>query len=251
VTSWHQTHLQGRLLGKILDLAGPYAYWMFGAFIACLGLFLIPSNVVVFILRDYSSHGDVPALSILQTYLRAGSIAQTLYMVVIAITVGVQLFFLVITARRSVRYLIGAVPFAVLALGFFGVILLHSGVLGLSSFNEQAAADIRQIEEGRMETATIHINSRQRAEIRNDMGSPLDILVSYDSPLQTIRGIRPGEGLGWESFRVPDALQFESNAQRPYDENRSISQNLEHAQLYHVTFTSNRRLVYSIEWAAP
>jgi len=250
VTNWHQTNAQGRLLGKILDLAGPYAYWMFGVFLLSLGLFLLPSNVVVPILRGYSSLGTDPALAILHMYLRAGSIAQTLYTVVIALTVGAQLFFLVITAKRSLRYLVGAVPFVVGALGFFCVILLHSGVLGLSSFNDQLAADIRQIEEGQLETATIHINSRQRIDISNCMGSPLDILVSYDSPLQTIRGIRPGEGLGWESFRVPDALQFERNTQRPYDENRSIAQNLEQAQLYHVSFTSNLRLVYAIEWVA-
>jgi len=242
--------MESVILTKILDLAGPYAYWMFGAFIASLGLFLLPSNVVVPILRGYSSPDIIPALSILQAYLRAASIAQTLYIIAIVVTVGVQLFFLVITVRRGVRYLIGAVPFVIIAFGIFGVILLHSGVLGLGGFIDQARADIRQIEEGRMQTATIHINSRPR-DVSDGMNSPLDILVDYSSPLQTIRGIRPSEGLGWESFRVPLALQFESNTQRPYYENRSIEYNLEHAQLYSVTFTSNRRLVYAIEWINP
>ena len=83
------------------------------------------------------------------------------------------------------------------------------------------------------------------------MGSPLDAFLGYESPLQIIRGIRPGEGLGWEIFRVPLSLEFECNTERPYDDSRSVAHNLEHAQLYEVTFTSGQRLVYAIERVGP
>ena len=237
-----------KIIQKVMDFAGVYAYWMLGAFLVSIALFLAPSNLVVPILNNYSASDTIPALSILQAYHRAVSLTQIMYAVVIVIAVMVQIFFLVKTAKSGTRYLVGAIPLVIAIFGMLGGILIFSNVLDHRQFINQVSADIRQIEEGNLETATIHISPRLQLSTGNLMGSPLDIfLVNYNSPLQIIRGIRPGERLGWEDFKVPLALQFERNTNRSFDETRNIAHNLEHAQLYRVRFTSVQRVVYSIE----
>ena len=243
--------LQVAIIQKILDLAGPYAYWMVGFFIFSVALFLVPSNIVVPIINNYSSPGVVPALSMLQAYYRAVNVAQILYGIFIAIAAGAQIFFLAKTIKQSTRFLVGAIPLFIAIFVLLAGILMLLNVQNYGKFLDQVSADIRQIENGSMETARIHISPRPQANISNRMGSPLDAFIAYESPLQIIRGIRPGEGLGWEDFRVPLSLDFSRNTARPFDERRSIAHNLEHAQLYKITFTSGQRLVYAVERVAP
>ena len=232
------------LFQRILENAGPYKWWMFGMFIASLALVLIPSNVVVPILRNYYSPDVPPALGILQAYHRAASIAQILYWIAIVITVSVQLFFLVKTIIKSARHIVGALILAVVFLGFFGWLVSHSNVFDYGRFLERVAQDIQQFEEGNLETEILHLSPRNLSV--NVIG-PLDPLVNYATPIQVINGIRPAEGGTWQGYMIPLVMEFERNSEREFNERRSVSQNLEEAQLYRFTFTSNLRLVYSIE----
>jgi len=236
-------HALTRLIIFIMEKAGPYAWWMFGAFFLSMVLLLIPGNIVIFIAQDYSMTA-APALGLLNAYYTAANLTQILYIAVAAIAIGLQLFFLVKTLLRGARYMIFAMILSAAYLGAMGWVLNHSEFFDYAPFALEAAEDIRQIEDDTLETAIIHISPREFSDI---IIGPFVPLLPYASPVQRVNGIRPGEGSGWEAFNIPLDLGFERNTDREFNEHRSISDNLAHAQLYRVTFTSHMRLVYTIE----
>ena len=238
------THIASEIFEFITEKAGPYAWWMLGSFLLSIALFLAPSSIVVPILRNYSSPEVAPVLGILRAYLDATTLAQNLYRAVIIIAVVLQLFFFVKTVMRGARYIFWVLILVAIYFGSLFWILSFSNVFQIGNFIEMVTEDIRQIEEGELETAVIHISPRYRPV---SIIGPLDPLVDYQSPVERWSGIRPSEGMGWEGFTFPLAMGFERNTNREFSDRRSVAENMQHAQLYRVTFTSNLRFVYAVE----
>jgi len=228
----------------ILVKGGRYAWWMFGAFLFSAALLLIPNLVVTPMLRDYASNSNVPAIAILSAYGTAANYALTLFYIVIAIAVVLQFFFFIRAAVKNIRHFFFTFILLIVFLGSFGALVVFIDVLAYGTFAERAAEDIQQIEDGELETAIIHLSTRR---VNPRILGPFDILLDYESPINRVSAIRPNEGMGWEGFVIPNQLEFVPNTEREFSDSRNSAQNLEYAQLYKVVFTSNLKLVYSIE----
>ena len=109
----------------------------------------------------------------------------------------------------------------------------------------RAQADLEQIERNELERVVVWISPKCR---------PARLPGPYGSrhPTTTTRyGIISEETGGeWVRVYVPDDVDFALNADRLYDENRSIAWNWENAQMYAVAYTSQLHLVVHIqpEW---
>jgi len=228
----------------IMEKGGRYAWWMLGAFLFSVALLLIPDHVVLSMLRDYASNSDVPAIAILSAYGTAANYALTLFYIVMAVAVVLQFFFFVRAAVKNMRHFFFTFILLIIFLGSFGWLVVVMEVFEYSTFAERAAEDIGQIEEGELETAIIHLSTRQ---LNAGVLGHFDIIMEYESPINRVSAIRPGEGASWEGFLIPLGLGFQPNTDREFSDRRNSAQNLEYAQLYRVTFTSNMKLVYSIE----
>jgi len=235
--------LQG-LFEFILKKAGPYAWWMLGAIILSVALLLVPNAVIVPALRDYAAHSDIPATAILTAYGNAANTALNLSYIAVAIGVVLQLFFFIMTLVKSTRHAFASFIVLIVFLGSFAALVLVTGYLDYGNFVAHASEDIAQIEDNELETAIVHLSPR---EINTGIFGPMDIILNYESPILRVNAIRPAEGLGWEPLVIPLGLGFTPNAARAFSDSRSVADNMEHAQLYRVTFTTNLRLVYSIE----
>ena len=94
---------------------------------------------------------------------------------------------------------------------------------------------------GRLETAQVWVSPQSRSGgLPGPYGSGQPRLI-------TRRGI-VGEDTGyeWVIVRIPNALNFSLDPDRLFDETRPAAWNLEHAQQYRVSYTSNFHLVTEI-----
>ena len=140
------------------------------------------------------------------------------------------------------RYHSAALSYFVCAALCFLIVLGSGGMLvceRVSILPFQARADLAQIEAGALETAEVWVSPRSR---------PGGLPGPYGSgqPRLVTRRLILGEDTGyeWVVVRVPNALNFSPD--RPLVEGQTILWNLEHAQRYQVSYTTNFHLVVDI-----
>ncbi|MCI8422984.1 MAG: hypothetical protein HFF50_05570 [Lawsonibacter sp.] len=145
--------------------------------------------------------------------------------------------------RRNAGFFQGVGVFlCLMAVAVFAACLVTEDLIALPG---RAQADLEQIESGELERVVVWISPKCR---------PAHLAGPYGSrhPTTTTRyGIISEETGGeWVRVYVPDDLDFALNADRLYDENRSIAWNWENAQMYAVAYTSQLHLVVHIqpEW---
>lgn len=137
----------------------------------------------------------------------------------------------------ALSYFLCAFLCFLIALG--SVAMLHDE--HVSSLPFQARADLAQIEAGALETVEVWVSPQSRSGgLPGPYGSGQPRLI-------TRRGI-VGEDTGyeWVIVRIPNALNFSLDPDRLFDETRPAAWNLEHAQQYRVSYTSNFHLVTEI-----
>lgn len=140
------------------------------------------------------------------------------------------------------RYHSAALSNFVCAALCFLIVLGSGGMLmceRVSILPFQARADLAQIEAGALETAEVWVSPQSR---------PGGLPGPYGSgqPRLVTRRLILGEDTGyeWVVVRVPNALNFSPD--RPLVEGQTILWNLEHAQRYQVSYTTNFHLVVDI-----
>ena len=142
------------------------------------------------------------------------------------------------------RYHSAALSYFLCAFLCFLIALGSGGMLHdehVFSLPFQARADLAQVEAGALETTEGWISPQSRpGGLPGPYGSGQPRLI-------TRRGI-VGEDTGyeWVIVRIPDALNFSPDPDRPFDETRPAAWNLEHARRYRVSYTSNFHLVVEI-----
>lgn len=138
-------------------------------------------------------------------------------------------------------------PIAVILAIVFSLIgVLVSQIMGvvedISGNRAMLQADMEQIESARLESAEVRLKeSKERAGLRgiNVEGQP--------TPFSVYSGSGDDTGHSWKSFYIPDSLGFMPEEGRWYNENKSIDWNEENADRYTVAYTTNFRVVISIE----
>lgn len=142
------------------------------------------------------------------------------------------------------RYHSAALSYFVCAALCFLIVLGSGGMLmceRVSSLPFQARADLAQIESGALEASEVWISPQSR---------PGGLPGPYGSgqPQLITRRLILGEDTGyeWVLIRVPNALNFSPDPDRPLVEGQTILWNLEHAQRYRVSYTTNFHLVVDI-----
>lgn len=140
------------------------------------------------------------------------------------------------------RYHSAALSYFVCAALCFLIVLGSGGMLvceRVSILPFQARADLAQIEAGALETAEVWVSPQSR---------PGGLPGPYGSgqPRLVTRRLILGEDTGyeWVVVRVPNALNFSPD--RPLVEGQTILWNLEHAQRYQVSYTTNFHMVVDI-----
>ncbi len=103
----------------------------------------------------------------------------------------------------------------------------------------QTREDIEQIHEGSTEEAVVWISPRAGAAY---LPGP-----SGAKPVMRYLGIGEDTGGIWEYFYVPNSMGYFMNNEALYNENRSIQWNEENASRYRMKYTTNFRLVVSVE----
>ena len=102
-------------------------------------------------------------------------------------------------------------------------------------------AELEQVERGSLETAEVWIHPKAVAAHLPGMGGE-----GYQSLARNYHVIGADTGGEWVEVFVPDALGFSLNMERPYRERQTVLWNLEHAQRYQISYTSNFHLVTEI-----
>lgn len=119
-----------------------------------------------------------------------------------------------------------------------GLMLVKEEVPALLS---QAQADLRQIEEDRLETVTVWLHPKSRAA-----GLPGPYTQGQPEPTLRYGGIGEDTDGTWVYFYVPNALDFSLDQDALYREGKSIAWNQENARQYRVSYTEHFHLVVSI-----
>lgn len=107
-------------------------------------------------------------------------------------------------------------------------------------------AELEQVESGRLETAEAWVHPRVDAgRLPGMWGS------DYHSLVRNYHVFILETGGAWVEVFVPDAMGFSLDMERPFREGQSIAWNLEHARRYHISYTSELRLVVEIKPVEP
>ncbi|MCI9155465.1 MAG: hypothetical protein HFF44_00830 [Lawsonibacter sp.] len=105
----------------------------------------------------------------------------------------------------------------------------------------QLQAELEQVERGQLETAEVWIHPNvESGRLPGMWGS------GYRSLTLRCHIISTEPGSHWIDILVPRAMEFSPSGERPFRESQSIPWNLEHAQRYRVSYTSNFHLAAEI-----
>ena len=137
------------------------------------------------------------------------------------------------------------IPLAVMVLAWYGTILFvdtpSSAPIAPQAHIPELLAELEQVESGQLETAEVWVHPRVDAgRLPGAWGG------SYRSLVRNYHVMGFDTGGGWVEVLVPNAMEFSLDMERPYRESLSIPWNLEHAQRYRVSYTTNFHLVVEI-----
>lgn len=149
----------------------------------------------------------------------------------------------VITVRRSLAAVACAV---VISLVGFLVCDLMYVTEGIPKLREMVREDMEQVEADRLETVEVYLGGKTE---RGKLPGPY--AEGQQEPFIVYSGIGEDTEHRWRSFYVPEILDFTPDAGKTYDERESIDWNQENARMYAITYTTNFRVVTSIEPTAP
>lgn len=145
----------------------------------------------------------------------------------------------IIAGRRSVLAVLCAVGFSAFGGLMCGVMYLSEDIPDLRA---RAQEDMAQITEGRLESAEVCFGKgAERA------GLPGPYTEGQPAVFSVYDGMNKEGDSRWRGYRIPDNLGFVPNADRLYNENKSIDWNDENAGWYAITYTTNLHVVISVE----
>lgn len=210
------------------------------AAMGCLVLMLLSGAVPSLLLLRPSPAGTSAALALLRA-CRTGHLAAVTLRVACPVLYLLSLvwIFRVIHRRGSRETLAGAMAIASSVLLFFAVVAVTTLKDDPFTLQDQFKEDIRQLEAGLDERSQLFLYP---------VGAPDSMPGLEDRVLTRRRAIGPDTGWRWFSLAFPDTLDFSPEPEGFFDETRDPQWNLEHGQLYELTYTSNFHLVAS---AAP
>lgn len=210
------------------------------AAMGCLVLMVVSGAVPSLLLLRPALAGTSAALSLLRA-CRIGHLAAAALRVACPVLYLLSLvwIFRVIRRRGNRETLAGAMAIAPSVLLFFAVVAVTTLKDDPFTLQDQFKEDIRQLEAGLEERSQLFLYP---------VGAPDSMPGLEDRVLTRRRAIGPDTGWRWFSLAFPDALDFSPEPEGFFDETRDPLWNLEHGQLYELTYTSNFHLVAS---AAP
>ncbi|MDE6530670.1 MAG: hypothetical protein K2K96_07835 [Lachnospiraceae bacterium] len=100
--------------------------------------------------------------------------------------------------------------------------------------------EMAQIADDRLETVEVYLHEKT---VRKNL--PGSYAKGQQESFILYRGIGEATNHNWESFYVPEILDFTPDAGKMYNEQRSVDWNEENAQVYYITYTTNFRVVVS------
>lgn len=149
----------------------------------------------------------------------------------------------VVIGRKSLAAVAGAVVISLFGLLMCDLMFLSENIPEL---REMAQEDMAQIEDDRLETVEVYLLEKT---VREKLPGPY--AEGQQESFIVYRGIGEATNHKWESFYIPEILGFTPDAGKLYNEKKSIDWNEENAQVYYITYTTNFRVVISIQPTAP
>lgn len=145
----------------------------------------------------------------------------------------------IIAGRRSVIAVLCAIGIS--AFGFLVCSVMYLSE-DISELRTRSREDMAQIMEGRLESAEVCFDQDvERSGLPGPYTEGQPIMFSVYS------GIGAEADRRWRGYRILDDLGFVPDADRFYNENKSIDWNNENAGWYAITYTSNLHVVISAE----
>lgn len=124
--------------------------------------------------------------------------------------------------------------------------LMYRGEEDISKLRKMAQEDMAQIADDRLETVEVYLHKKT---VREKLPGPY--AEGQQESFIVYSGIGEATNHRWERFYIPDILDFTPDAGKLYNEQKSRDWNEENAQLYYITYTTNFRVVISIQPAEP
>lgn len=124
--------------------------------------------------------------------------------------------------------------------------LMYRGEEDISKLRKMAQEDMAQIADDRLETVEVFLHKKT---VRKKLPGPY--AEGQQESFIVYSGIGEATNHRWERFYIPDILDFTPDAGKLYNEQKSRDWNKENAQLYYITYTTNFRVVTSIQPAEP
>lgn len=120
--------------------------------------------------------------------------------------------------------------------------LMYRGEEDISKLRKMAQEDMAQIADDRLETVEVYLHKKT---VREKLPGPY--AEGQQESFIVYSGIGEATNHRWERFYIPDILDFTPDAGKLYNEQKSRDWNEENAQLYYITYTTNFRVVTSIQ----
>lgn len=123
---------------------------------------------------------------------------------------------------------------------------IYRGEEDIPKLRKMAQEDMAQIADDRLETVEVYLHKKT---VRKKLPGPY--AEGQQESFIVYSGIGEATNHRWERFYIPEILDFVPDAGKLYNEQKSRDWNEENAQLYYITYTTNFRVVTSIQPAEP
>lgn len=215
------------------------------ALIAALLLFYAALQAPSLLLKLPARAGEGEALTMLRAYRLWYLILMGIIPLSVLLTALPCIFALraIIRLKVAARQLRSMISLSILAVGFplfLGVIMCSEEEV--PRLYTQAGEDITQLERNEAEQKIFWLDSTTAPT-----GLPGPYAGGQPEPLTRFNALAPEASANWIKLYIPDWLDFSADTAQPFYQSRSIEWNLENAQAYRFTYTSNLHLVVAAE----